>query len=49
MKKILLIALATLWVAGAWEAPKMPAFRVNRIEPTNWFVGMKNPSVQLMV
>ncbi|MBQ3323896.1 MAG: glycoside hydrolase family 13 protein [Muribaculaceae bacterium] len=49
MKKILLIALATLWVAGAWAAPKMPAFRVNRIEPTNWFVGMKNPSVQLMV
>ena len=49
MKKILLIALATLWVVGAWAAPKMPAFRVNRIEPTNWFVGMKNPSVQLMV
>ena len=49
MKKILLIALATLWVAGAWAVTKMPAFRVNRIEPTNWFVGMKNPSVQLMV
>ena len=22
---------------------------VNRIEPTNWYVGLKNPSVQLMV
>ena len=22
---------------------------INRIEPTDWFVGMKNPSVQLMV
>ncbi len=49
MKKTLLIVLATLWVAGAWAVPKMPDFKVNRIEPTNWFVGMKNPSVQLMV
>ena len=23
--------------------------KVNKIEPTNWFVGMKNPSLQLMV
>ena len=22
---------------------------VDRIEPTNWFVGLKNPQVQLMV
>ena len=22
---------------------------INRIEPTDWYVGMKNPSVQLMV
>ena len=22
---------------------------INRIEPTNWYVGMKNPTVQLMV
>ena len=29
--------------------PKMPVFKVNRIEPTCWFVGMKDPSVQLMV
>ena len=25
------------------------ALKVDRIEPTNWFVGMKDPSVQLMV
>ena len=25
------------------------AQKIDRIEPTNWFVGMKNPSVQLMV
>lgn len=25
------------------------ANKIDRIEPTNWFVGMKNPQVQLMV
>ena len=25
------------------------ASKIDRIEPTNWFVGMKNPQVQLMV
>ena len=25
------------------------AQKIDRIEPTNWFVGMKNPQVQLMV
>ena len=25
------------------------AVKVNKIEPANWFVGMKNPSLQLMV
>ena len=25
------------------------AVKVDRIDPTNWFVGMKNPSLQLMV
>ncbi|MBQ2562647.1 MAG: glycoside hydrolase family 13 protein [Muribaculaceae bacterium] len=49
MKKLFLIALTALWVASAWAIPKAPIFKVDRIEPTNWFVGMKNPSVQLMV
>ena len=43
------MVLATIWVAGAWAVPKMPNLKVDRIEPTNWFVGMHNPSVQLMV
>ena len=25
------------------------AVKVNKVEPANWFVGMKNPSLQLMV
>ena len=49
MKKILLIAIATITTLGAWAAPMMPDFKVDRIEPTNWFVGMKDPSLQLMV
>ena len=49
MKKILLIAIATITALGAGAMPKMPVFKVNRIEPTCWFVGMKDPSVQLMV
>ena len=48
MKKTILIALAAMWIAGAWAAPK-PQVKVDRIEPTNWFVGMKNPTLQLMV
>ncbi len=39
--------MAVLIAAGAWAIPKM--LKVDRIEPTNWFVGMKDPSVQLMV
>ena len=30
------------------SAAKKTATVINRIEPTDWFVGMKNPSVQLM-
>ena len=31
------------------SAAKKTATVINRIDPTDWFVGMKNPSVQLMV
>ena len=44
MKKLLLmmaLALMTLAVEGA--------VKVDRIEPTNWYVGLNDPSVQLMV
>ena len=44
MKKKLMTAVllgATLSMSAA--------NKIDRIEPTNWFVGMKNPQVQLMV
>ena len=31
------------------SAAKKTSTVIDRIEPTDWFVGMKNPSVQLMV
>ena len=45
MKKALFLLMAV--TMGWLTAPA--AVKVNRIEPTNWYVGMKNPSVQLMV
>ena len=45
MKKALFLLMA---VAMGWLTAQA-AVKVNRIEPTNWYVGMKNPSVQLMV
>ena len=45
MKKILLILAAAMGLLTA-QAAKV---NVDRIEPTNWYVGLKNPSVQLMV
>ena len=44
MKKILLMLAVAM---GVITAPA--AVKVDRIEPTNWYVGMKDPSVQLMV
>ena len=49
MKKYILIAIAFLATLSAWAAPKKSVFKVDRIEPTNWFVGMNDPSVQVMV
>ena len=45
MKKLLLIIAAVLTGMLTVQA----AVKIDRIEPTNWYVGMKNPSVQLMV
>ena len=44
MKKLLL-SLSLILSVMAINA----AVKVDRIDPTNWFVGMKNPSLQLMV
>ncbi len=46
MRRIVLTLLALLAMNMAWAAPKP---EVKRIDPTNWFVGMKDSSVQLMV
>lgn len=45
MKKI----LATLMIGMGSVVAMNAAQKIDRIEPTNWFVGMKNPQVQLMV
>ena len=45
MKKQLLLIVAVLTGMLTVQA----AVKISRIEPTNWYVGMKNPSVQLMV
>ena len=45
MKKALFLLMA---VAMGWLTAHA-AVKIDRIEPTNWYVGMKNPSVQLMV
>jgi len=44
MKKLLLMMAVALGMLAGHAAVK-----VDRIEPTNWYVGMKDPSVQLMV
>ena len=44
MKKLLLMMAVALGVLAGYAAVK-----VDRIEPTNWYVGLNDPSVQLMV
>ena len=41
-KYLFLVAMMTVIIAQA-------AVKVDRIEPTNWYLGLKDPSVQLMV
>ena len=47
MKK--LISIAALLVAATCTLTAAGKVNVTRIDPTDWYVGMKNPSVQLMV
>ena len=44
MKQTIILALFALHIIGMSAAVK-----INKIEPANWFVGMKNPQLQLMV
>ncbi|OYT90870.1 MAG: alpha-amlyase [Burkholderiales bacterium PBB3] len=46
MLKKILLTLAALITAGAVQSA---ATQVTRIEPPNWWVGMKSPALQLMV
>ena len=45
MKKVLLLFTLILTVTTTMKA----ALKIDRIDPTDWYVGMKNPSLQLMV
>ena len=47
MRRILLITAILMANVMAMSAAKKSV--IDRIEPTDWFVGMKNPTVQLMV
>ena len=44
MKKIISLAVLLMLMAGM-----KAAVNIERVDPTNWFVGMKNPTLQLMV
>ena len=48
MRRILLLTAILIANVMTMSAAKKTT-GINRIEPTDWFVGMKNPSVQLMV
>ena len=43
MKRILLLALVLICMTMSAQV------KIDRIEPTDWYVGMKDPSLQLMV
>ena len=47
MRRLFLISAILMANVLAMSAAKKTV--INRIEPTNWYVGMKNPTVQLMV
>ncbi|MBO4720580.1 MAG: glycoside hydrolase family 13 protein [Prevotella sp.] len=47
MRRILLVTAILMANVMTMSAVKKPV--INRIEPTDWYVGLKNPSVQLMV
>ena len=49
MKRIILLTAILMANMMTMSAAKKSTTVIDRIEPTDWFVGMKNPSVQLMV
>ena len=49
MQRIILLTAILMANILTMSAAKKNATVIDRIEPTNWFAGMKNPQVQLMV
>jgi glycosidase len=49
MRSFILLTAILMANVMTMSAAKKSTTVINRIEPTDWFVGMKNPSVQLMV
>ena len=49
MKKYLFLTLALLMGITTMTAEKKTRLSVSRVDPTDWYVGMKNPQLQLMV
>ena len=49
MKRIILLTAILMANVMTMSAAQKSTIVIDRIEPTDWFVGMKNPSVQLMV
>ena len=47
MRRILIVTAILMANIMTMSAAKKSV--IDRIEPTDWFVGMKNPTVQLMV
>jgi glycosidase len=46
IKQVLVILIS---VAAIFVAPSAKALTISRVEPANWWVGMKNPQLQIMV
>ena len=49
MRRFFLLTAILMASVMTMSAAKKTTTVINRIDPTDWFVGMKNPSVQLMV
>jgi hypothetical protein len=48
MRRLLLVTAILMANVMTMSAAK-PKVTIDRIDPTDWYVGMKNPSLQLMV
>ena len=49
MKRISVLLIAVIIFTSADAQKKKPGISIRRVDPTNWWTGMKNPELQLMV